>query len=155
MNFASKPMFRFPSASPIQPKVMGLSLPRYYANLNPSANVPVNREEIFTLRSFYEQYRLESPGQHGQRVPNWKYIFIRTLSGEILAHPRFRHPVLAEGKPVLYAGELFFNNGRLEWWSNGSGNYRPDKEHAEQANLSLDSFRSYEDILKGVTKAKS
>lgn len=64
-------------------------------------------------------------------------------------HPQFRHPVLAEGKPVLYAGEAYFRNGNLDWWSNGSGNYRPDPDHAVQADLPIDRFYTYDEILRG------
>jgi hypothetical protein len=72
------------------------------------------------------------------------------MTGQTLMHQRYRHPALSEGKPVLYAGEAYFNNGRLEWWSNGSGNYRPDPDHAAQAGLPMDQFYPYDQILKGV-----
>jgi len=88
-------------------------------------------------------------GDHGLLVPNTKYIFVRTMTGEMVMHQRYRHPVLAAGKPVLYAGEAYFNNGRLDWWSNGSGNYRPDADHAEQSNLPMERFFPFEDVLKG------
>jgi hypothetical protein len=55
---------------------------------------------------------------------------------------------------VLYAGEVFFNNGSLEWWSNGSGHYQPDAEEAAQANLPLESFYSYQQVIKGEHKRK-
>jgi hypothetical protein len=73
-------------------------------------------------------------------------------TGETLLHQRHRHPVLAGGKPVLYAGEVSFVHGKLDWWSNGSGNYRPDAAHAEQAELPMDRFYSYDQILKGAHK---
>jgi hypothetical protein len=89
---------------------------------------------------------------HGALVPNSKFIFVRTMEGEVVMHQRYRHPVLAQGKPVLYAGEAYFNNGKLDWWSNGSGNYRPDVDHAEQAHLPMEKFFSYEQVLKGTHK---
>jgi len=122
---------------------------KYYPNLNPSAAVPVDRDEIFRLRPFNSHYRLGRGKDHGQYVPNMKYIFVRTSDGETLLHPRHRHPAIAAGKPVLYAGEAYFNNGTLEWWSNGSGNYRPDAAHAEQAELPMERFYSFDQILKG------
>lgn len=67
----------------------------------------------------------------------------------MLLHNTYRHPALAEGRPVHYAGEAYFNNGRLKWWSNGSGNYRPDAAHAEQAGLPMDRFFTYEEIMRG------
>lgn len=63
--------------------------------------------------------------------------------------PCHRHPVLAQNKTVLYAGEASFNNGKLDWWSNGSGNYRPDSDHAEQAALPMERFFTYEQVGKG------
>lgn len=127
-------------------------IPRIYPNLNSSAAVPVDREQIFTLHSFAENYRLVRGSEHGQYVPNSRYVFVTMMTGKTLLHPYFRHPALAEGKPVLYAGEASFNNGRLDWWSNGSGNYRPDASHAVQAGLPMNRFFSFEDILKGVHK---
>lgn len=142
-----------PGAPPVyRPAVVQLRAqgqPKFYPNLNASAAVPVDRDEIFKLHSFFDHYRIRRGKSHGQLVANAKYIFVRTLDGEVMLHPTYRHPVLAAGKPVLYAGEMYFDNGRLAWWSNGSGNYRPDAEHAEQANLPMDRFYTYQEILKG------
>ena len=129
-------------------------IPKIYPNLNPAAAIPVDREQIFRLRSFADNYRMNRGKEHGQYVPNSRYVFVTMMGGETLMHPRYRHPALAQGKPVLYAGEASFNNGRLEWWSNGSGNYRPDPDHAAQAGLPAEQFYPYEDILKGVHKRK-
>jgi len=126
--------------------------PKIYPNLNPAAAIPVDREQVFRLRSFADNYRLTRGSENGQYVPNARFVFVTMPQGETLLHPRYRHPALSEGKPVLYAGEASFNNGRLEWWSNGSGNYRPDAGHAVQAGLPLDQFYTYDDILKGVHK---
>jgi hypothetical protein len=127
-------------------------IPKIYPNLNPAAAIPVDREQIFCLRSFADNYRMTRGSENGQYVPNARFVFVTMPRGETLLHPRYRHPALSEGKPVLYAGEASFNNGRLEWWSNGSGNYRPDPGHAAQAGLPLDQFYSYDDILKGTHK---
>jgi|GEM_PF-1213690 len=123
--------------------------PKIYPNLNPAAALPVDRSEIFTLRNFAEHYRMSRGREHGHYVPNSRFIFVTMTDGSTLLHQRYRHPAISEGKPVLYAGEAFFNNGRLEWWSNGSGNYRPDSDHAAQAGLPMDQFYSYDQILKG------
>jgi hypothetical protein len=123
--------------------------PRIYPNLNPSAAVPVDRDQIFKLRSFADIYRMSRGKEHGQYVPNARFTFVKLPSGETLMHQRFRHPALAEGRPVIYAGEAYFDNGRLQWWSNGSGNYRPDPEHAAQAGLPVDQFYTHDAILKG------
>jgi hypothetical protein len=110
-------------------------IPKIYPNLNPAAAIPIDRDQIFRLRSFAENYRMSRGREHGQYVPNSRYVFVTMMNGEMLIHPRYRNPALAEGKPVLSAGEASFNNGRLEWWSNDSGNYRPDAGHASQAQL--------------------
>jgi hypothetical protein len=122
---------------------------KFYPNLHPGAAVPVDRSNIFTLDNFADQYRLHRIHSHSVNVPNMKYNFVRTREGQTLLHNRYRHPSLAEGQQVLYAGEVFFNNGRLQWWSNGSGHYQPDADGAEQANLPMDYFYSYQQIMKG------
>jgi hypothetical protein len=124
--------------------------PRVYPNLNPSAAVPVDRSQIFSLNHFAEHYRMRRGNEHGQYVPNARFTFVKLTTGETLMHQRLRHPVLAEGRPVLYAGEMNFNNGRLQWWSNGSGNYRPDPDHAAQAGLPMESFFTHDQVMKGV-----
>ena len=127
---------------------------RHYPNLHPGAVESVNRDNIFRLNSFSNQYRLHQVNSHGVNVPNQQYNFVRTREGEMLLHARYRHPSIAEGKQVLYAGEIFFNNGQLEWWSNGSGHYQPDAEDAKQANLPLNNFFSYQQIIKGEHRRK-
>jgi hypothetical protein len=124
--------------------------PRVYPNLNPSAAVPVDRSQIFSLNHFAEHYRMRRGSEHGQYVPNARFTFVKLTTGETLLHQRFRHPALSEGRPVLYAGEMNFNNGRLQWWSNGSGNYRPDPDHAAQAGLPMESFFTHDQVLKGL-----
>ena len=122
---------------------------KFYPNLHPGAIESVNPTNIFRLNSFADQYRLHRVNSHGVNVPNQQYNFVRTREGEMLLHNRYRHPSIAEGKQVLYAGEISFNNGRLQWWSNGSGHYQPSADDAEQANLPMDQFYSYQQIIKG------
>ena len=122
---------------------------KVYPNLHPGAVEPVSKDSVFRLNSFAGQYRLHKVNSHGVNVPNLQYNFVRTLEGEMLLHSRYRHPSIAAGKQVLYAGEIYFNNGQLQWWSNGSGHYQPFAEDAEQANLPIDRFFSYQQIIKG------
>ncbi|HKR10511.1 MAG TPA: hypothetical protein VJT15_00530 [Pyrinomonadaceae bacterium] len=122
---------------------------KYYPNLHPGAIEPVNASNVFRLNSFADQYRLHQVNNHGVNVPNQQYNFVRTREGEMLLHNRYRHPSIAEGKQVLYAGEISFNNGKLSWWSNGSGHYQPSADDAQQANLPMDQFYSYQQIIKG------
>ena len=140
----------------VQPKsAVGHGQPRFYPNLNPAAAaLKVDPVEFMHLEGSFDQnfYRMRRGGDHGLLVPNTKYVFVRTMDGETVMHPRYRHPVLAQGRPVLYAGEAYFNNGKLDWWSNGSGNYRPDADHAEQERLPMEKFFTYEQVLKGMAK---
>jgi hypothetical protein len=139
-----------PQRTVVQRFKMGIvQATKYYPNLHPGAAVPVERSNIFSLDNFANQYRLHRAGTHSVNVPNMKYNFVRTREGQTLLHNRYRHPSLAEGQQVLYAGEVFFNNGNLEWWSNGSGHYQPDADGAEQANLPMDYFYSYQQVIKG------
>ena len=122
---------------------------RLYQNLNPSAAIRINRNEIVTLQPFFGEYRMTRPDFHGQLLPHARFVFVTNADGGIQMHPRYRHPAIANGKPVLYAGEAQFQHGRLQWWSNASGNYRPDVRHAEQAGLPMDRFLTYQEVRKG------
>ena len=122
---------------------------KLYPNLHPGAVERVEPGSLFRLESFTDQYRLRKEVGHGAYVPNQLYNFVRTAGGEMLLHNRYRHPSIAEGRQVIYAGEAFFNNGRLEWWSNGSGHYQPDADDAAQAALPIDQFYTYQQIIKG------
>ena len=128
---------------------------RLFPNRNPAANIKVNRDEIATLQPFFGQYRLTKPHSHGQTLPNARFVFITSAAGEIRMHPRYRHPVLAEGQPVRYAGEAQFRHGQLEWWSNASGNYRPDPQHAVQAGLPMQNFFTHEQVRSGIQQLKT
>ena len=137
----------------VQPRTVS-GQPKFYPNLNPAAALKIDPAEFMHLEGSFDQsyYRMRRGSDHGALVPNTKFIFVRTMDGETVMHQRYRHPVLAQGKPVLYAGEAYFNNGKLDWWSNGSGNYRPDADHAEQARLPMERFFTYEQVLKGQNK---
>jgi hypothetical protein len=127
---------------------------RFYPNLHPGAVERVEPTSLFRLESFTEQYRLRKAGGHGAYVPNQQYNFVRTAEGQTLLHNRYRHPSIAEGRHVLYAGEVAFNNGKLQWWSNGSGHYQPDAEDAAQAGLPMDYFYTYQQVIKGEHKRR-
>jgi len=127
---------------------------KLYPNLHPGAVERVEADSVFKLSSFADQYRLRKTQSHGVYVPNQLYNFVRTSEGDMLLHNRYRHPSIAEGRQVLYAGEVYFNNGKLEWWSNGSGHYQPDSEDAQQAALPMDYFYSYQQVIKGEHKRK-
>jgi hypothetical protein len=141
-----KPLRTRPETRTVQAK----AAPRLYPNLNPrAAAVKARREEIVTLSPFFEDYRITRPDFRGQMLPNTRYVFVTDQQGAIRMHPRYRHPVIADGKPVRYAGEADFQHGELRWWSNASGNYKPDRRHAEQAGLPLDRFFTHEEVRSG------
>jgi hypothetical protein len=127
---------------------------KVYPNLHPGAVERVEPGNVFRLENFTDQYRLRKTDSHGVYVPNQQYNFVRTVEGQMLLHNRYRHPSIAEGRQVLYAGEVFFNNGKLEWWSNGSGHYQPDADDAAQATLPLNNFYTYQQVIKGEHKQK-
>jgi len=112
-------------------------------------SLDVDRETIYSLSQQFDNYRMRKGKGHVQMIPSGKYIFVRPSQGDILMHQRYRHPVLAQGKPVLYAGEAYFRSGELQWWSNASGNYRPDAAHAEQAGLPMEQFYTFEQVMSG------
>lgn len=152
-------------ARAVQPKVSKRGAPKspsagvvqatkLYPNLHPGAVERVEVDSVFKLSNFADQYRLRKTQSHGVYVPNQLYNFVRTSEGDMLLHNRYRHPSIAEGRQVLYAGEAYFNNGKLEWWSNGSGHYQPDSEDAQQAALPMDQFYSYQQVIKGEHKRK-
>lgn len=123
---------------------------KLYPNLNPRATVPVDRAEIFTLTPFFDQYRLTRGEHHEHYIPHARYIFVSQANGAVRMHPHYRHPALAEGQPVRYAGEAEFRHGQLLWWSNASGNYRPDATYASQAGLPMERFYTHEQLRQGV-----
>ena len=123
---------------------------KLYPNLNPRAAVPVDRAELFTLTPFFDQYRLTRGAHHEHHIPHARYIFVSQANGDVRMHPHYRHPVLAEGQAVRYAGEAEFRHGQLVWWSNASGNYRPDATYASQAGLPMECFYTHEQIRQGV-----
>ena len=55
------------------------------------------------------------------------------------------HPFLANEKPALYAGEIEFNDAQqIVRWSNLSGTYQCDPNHAHQTGLAIEKFWSLE-----------
>jgi hypothetical protein len=158
---------RKPFAFPPPPRALGLPTAqgpvlqaraaagqlRLYPNLRPLAQQPDTKEQIFTLQQWYGNYGMRGEGGRGHYVPNARYLFVRTTDGQTRMHPRLRHPTLAGGEPVMYAGEAYFESGALRWWSNGSGHYRPDPEHATQAGLPLTLFRTWDDVVRRGSRA--
>jgi hypothetical protein len=150
---SAQPVQRKPFVFPVLQARAAAGQLRLYPNLRPLARQPDTKEQIFTLQQWYGNYGMRGEGGRGHYVPNARYLFVRTTDGQTKMHPRLRHPTLAGGDPVMYAGEAYFESGALRWWSNGSGHYRPDPEHATQAGLPLTLFRTWDDVARRGSRA--
>jgi hypothetical protein len=87
--------------------------------------------------------------------PSGLYNFVRVEpTGPIHLSKIDGHPALAEGQPVEYAGEMVFDDGRMRYWSNASGNYMPKADLHDQAGLPEDKFLTYDDVLRGKGRSR-
>jgi len=97
-----------------------------------------------------ETYWLREEVTHVPVRPNGLYNFVKVeTSGPIHLSKIDGHPALAEGQPVEYAGEVTFDDGRIRFWSNASGNYQPRVDLHDQAGLPEEKFLSHDDVLRG------
>lgn len=64
-----------------------------------------DREIVYILKNFLSDV---PPNKHGRPMPT-------SARG---------HSSIAQGRPVLYAGEIHFMYGRIESWNNKSGHYQ-------------------------------
>ncbi len=97
-----------------------------------------------------ETFWLREEGTHVPIRPNGLYNFVKVEpKGPIHLSKVDGHPALADGQSVEYAGEMTFDDGRMRFWSNASGNYQPRVDLHDQAGLPDDKFLSYEDVLRG------
>jgi len=86
--------------------------------------------------------------------PDGLYNFVRTVGARpgdkhTLLSPRSSHAGLAGGQPVLYAGTIRFDSGRLDWWSNYSGTYQPVAAFRQQAGLPDERFVPWQRLQMG------
>jgi hypothetical protein len=107
----------------------------------PNPQDPADQFQIFQLeRHSEDQYYLISTAHARARVPPLHacYVFVILqddpgrvycgLAGGLASRIEFEvegHTSLSMRAPVLYAGTILFNQGRLVRWTNGSGHYRP------------------------------
>jgi hypothetical protein len=81
-----------------------------------------------------------------------RFVFTTLESGEMrvlrASHPTGGHGSLASDAAVRYAGEVRFDNGRVKWWDNASGHYRPTPERAWQSGLPEDRFRTWQESFR-------
>lgn len=108
---------------------------------DPSSQEPGSSDALFRLfRAGEGNYYLKNITDDAQTiVPDGMYLFAITIdeptsifcgapSGTAGAHRHASiegHTSLTMRSPVYYAGEIYFWNGNLIKWTNGSGHYRP------------------------------
>jgi len=102
---------------------------------------PAEQWQIFQLQRHSEDHYYLIPTAHGRpRVPPvqafYTFVILQDdpgrvycgLAGGLASRIEFEvegHTSLSMRAPVLYAGTILFNQGRLVRWTNGSGHYRP------------------------------
>ena len=99
---------------------------------NLSGRVPVGGQRI-ELREVNGRWLEITPGGGGVRPAHGTYSFV-TQDGRIWGS-RYGHVEASMGQRVSYAGQVWFDTGGLQKWSNESGSYRPAGEFAAQAGL--------------------
>ena len=97
-----------------------------------------------------ETYWLREEETHLPIRPNGLYNFVKVeMTGPVHLSKIDGHPALADGQPVEYAGEVVFDDGRMRFWSNASGNYMPVVNLHDQAGLPEGKFLSHDEVLRG------
>ncbi len=98
-----------------------------------------------------------APAEGGDRrgaLPDGAYNFVRVQGGapnrsRFVISAGLAHADLAEGRPVVYAGTVRFEQGRVAWWSNYSGTYQPIAAFRERAKLPQDRFVPWQKLQLG------
>jgi hypothetical protein len=106
------------------------------------------------MRVQADQFLLKTAERGLHVKPNGTYNFVRVQGGtrndaHTYVSSRSGHAGLAGGKPVLYAGTVRFDSGRIDWWSNYSGTYQPIAAFRQQAQLPDDNFVPWQKLQMG------
>ncbi len=101
-----------------------------------------------------ETFLVKTAARGLQVKPDGLYNFVRTVGDRpsdkrTFLSARSGHASLANGHPVLYAGTVRFDGGRLDWWSNYSGTYQPMAAFRQQAELPEDRFVPWQRLQMG------
>ena len=83
---------------------------------------------------------------------NGQYTYVMDTKGNIIfakrfnpnnSHSRAPHPTLIGGKePVVQcAGMICFKNGRISWYDNDSGHFRPNAKSLDKVDNALNTLR--------------
>ncbi|WP_298371201.1 hypothetical protein [Azospirillum sp.] len=106
------------------------------------------------VRSQGDEFLLSSAERNLRTRPNGTYNFVRVQGAtrndqHTYVSARSGHAGLAAGRPVLYAGTLRFDGGKLDWWSNYSGTYQPMAAFRQQAQLPDERFIPWQKLQMG------
>lgn len=106
------------------------------------------------VRSQGDEFLLSSADRNLRTRPNGTYNFVRVQGNtrndqRTYVSARSGHAGLAAGRPVLYAGTVRFDGGKLDWWSNYSGTYQPMAAFRQQAQLPDDRFIPWQKLQMG------
>ncbi|WP_448188551.1 hypothetical protein [Azospirillum sp. sgz301742] len=109
-------------------------------------------DELMRVQS--DQFLLKTAERGLHVKPNGTYNFVRVQGdtrndAHTYVSSRSGHAGLAAGKPVLYAGTVRFDSGRIDWWSNYSGTYQPIAAFRQQAQLPDDNFVPWQKLQMG------
>lgn len=101
-----------------------------------------------------DEFLLKTAGRGLNVKPNGTYNFVRVQGqtrndAHTFVSSRSGHAGLAAGKPVLYAGTVRFDSGRIDWWSNYSGTYQPIAALRQQAHLPEERFVPWQKLQMG------
>lgn len=108
------------------------------------------RQQGHELRLHQGQYRVVNLDTGASTVANGGYVFVITVATpwRVLVGQRTNggHTAISRGSDVYYAGEIEFNNGILQRWTNSSGHYKPQANLHGQASplLPPDRFEEYQ-----------
>ncbi len=100
------------------------------------------------------EFGLAGGGDRRGAAPDGAYNFVRVQGGapnrsRLLISAGLAHADLAAGAPVVYAGTVRFERGRVAWWSNYSGTYQPIAAFRERAKLPEDRFVPWQNLQLG------
>lgn len=106
------------------------------------------------VRSQGDEFLLSSAERNLRTRPNGTYNFVRVQGNtrndqHTYVSARSGHAGLAAGRPVLYAGTVRFDGGKLDWWSNYSGTYQPMAAFRQQAQLPDERFIPWQKLQMG------
>ncbi|MFD1623140.1 hypothetical protein [Azospirillum griseum] len=106
------------------------------------------------VRSQGDEFLLNSAERNVRTRPNGTYNFVRVQGDtrndqRTYVSARSGHAGLAAGRPVLYAGTIRFDSGKLDWWSNYSGTYQPMADFRQQAQLPDNRFVPWQTLQMG------